>query len=177
MARSLRLLASALALAACSPTTHVITDYDRGTRLSGFHSFTLITRPHPGTGDPLVVQRTSDAIVAELTSRGFAHVLDPAEADLAVDFTVGADDRLDVRSAAAPVAGPWFHGGSWGSQIEAEQYQEGTLAIDVFDARSRRAVWHGSAGKRLSQSDLANSHAVIREAVTAVLAGFPPKEG
>jgi hypothetical protein len=174
---SRRLLAAGLAVAACSTTTHVITDYDRGARFSDFHSFTMIERPHPGTDNPLVERRTADAIRAQLTSRGFTYVVDPAQADFAVDFTIGSSDRLDVRSSPTPVAGPWFHGGSWGSQVDVQQYQEGTLAIDVFDARSRKAVWHGSAGKRLSQSDLANSHAIIRDAVTAVLAGFPPKEG
>ena len=57
-----------------------------------------------------------------------------------------------------------------------QQYQEGSLSIDVFDARSHRAVWHGSANKHLSQDDIANSRAVIRDAVAAVLAGFPPRE-
>jgi hypothetical protein len=123
-----------------------------------------------------VEERTYDAIRAELTSKGFTYVTNPAQADFAVDFTIGASDRLDVRSYPAPYGGPWVHAGSWGNPIDVRQYREGTLAIDVFDARSRKPVWHGSGTKELSQSDLDHSEPVIRDAVTAVLAQFPPSE-
>ncbi len=169
------LLVAMLALAACS-STRVVSDYDHGARFSSFHSITVIIRPRSSTADALAEQRTYEAIAAELTSKGFTYVTDPAEADFAVDFTIGASDRLDVRSYPSPYGGPPFHAGWSGNQIEVNQYQEGTLAIDVFDARSRKPVWHGSAQKKLSESDIANSHVVIRDAVTAVLANFPPRE-
>jgi hypothetical protein len=164
-----------IALAACS-TARVVSDYDHGARFSSLHSFTVIMRPHPGGTQPLVEQRTYEAITAELTRKGFTYVMDPADADFAVDLTIGAADRVDVRSYPAPGGGPWFHGGWSGNQVDVNQYQEGTLAIDVFDARTRKPVWHGSAQKKLSQSDIANSQVVIRDAVTAVLASFPPRE-
>ena len=159
------LLVPMLALAACG-TTHVASDYDRSARFSSLHSFTLIIRPHPSTHSPLVEQRTYDAIRAELTRKWFTYVTDAAQADFAVDFTIGASDRLDVRSYPAPYGGPWYHAGWWGNQVDVRQYQEGTLAIDVFDVRSRKPVWHGSGKKELSQSDMEYSQAVIREAVT-----------
>jgi hypothetical protein len=169
------LLAPALAIAACS-TAHVASDYDHAASFSSFHRFTLITRPHPGTHNPLVEQRAYDAIRAELTSKGFSYVADPLQADFAVDFSIGARDRLDVRSYPPPYGGPRFHGGWWGNEIDVRQYQEGTLAINVFDVRSRKPVWHGSGKKELSESDLEHSQGVIHEAVAAVLANFPPKD-
>lgn len=169
------LLVPMLALAACS-TTRVVSDYDRSVRFASFRTFTVIVRPHPSTTSPLVEQRAYEGIRAELSSKGFTYVLDPAEADFLVDFTVGANDRLDVQSYPSPYGGPWFHAGWAGNQIDVNQFQEGTLAIDVFDAHRRKAVWHGSARKKLTQSDIATSELVIRDAVTAVLANFPPKE-
>jgi hypothetical protein len=166
------LLGSMLAVAACS-TMHVSSDYDRGAAFSSFHTFTLIVRPHPGIDNPFVEQRTYDAIKAELTSKGFTYVMGPAPADFAVDFTIGARDRLDVHSYPAAYGGPWL--GGWG-QLDVRQYKEGTLGIDVFDARSRKPVWHGSGKKELSRSEIEQSQAVIRDAVAAVLANFPPKE-
>ena len=162
-----------LALAACS-TAHVLSDYDRSAQFSSFHSFILIARPHPSAKNPLVVQRTYDAIKAELTRKGFVYVEDAAQADFAVDFAIGASDRLDVRSYPGP-SGPAIRAGFWGSQVDVRQYQEGTLAIDIFDARERKAVWHGSGKKELSQSELERPQTLIGEAVTAVLADFPPK--
>jgi uncharacterized protein DUF4136 len=170
------LLVPLLALAACR-TARVASDYDHDAQFSAFHSFTVMIRPHPGTPDPLVEQRAYDAIRAELTRKGFTYVMDPAEADFAVDFTIGASDRLDVRSYPSPYGGSWFHAGWSGNQLDVNRYQEGTLSIEVFDARSRKAVWHGSATKELTQGDIANSRPVIGDAVTAVLANFPPKAG
>ena len=166
------LLVAVLALGACATQPHIASDWDHSTQFSTFHSFALIVRPHPSTGSVLAEQRTYDAIRQELTNKGFTYVTDLPRADFAVDFLIGAQDRLDVTS----FPGHWGPGlGWWGNDIDVRQYQEGTLAIDVFDARSRRAVWHGSAKKELSQSEIEHSEAPIQEAVTAVLANFPPK--
>jgi hypothetical protein len=54
------------------------------------------------------------------------------------------------------------------------QYREGTLAIDVFDARTHRPVWHGWVKKELSSKDIEQPAEPISKAVSAVLAKFPP---
>jgi hypothetical protein len=167
------LLVGVFALAACTTTPHVTSDYDKSTQFSNFHKFTLIVRPHPSMhSSALVEQRTYDVIQQALTAKGFTYVPDLAQADLAVDFSVGAQDRLDVTSYPRYV-GPLGPAG-WSNQVDVHQYREGTLAIDVFDLQSHRAVWHGSAQKELSQSEMEHSEEPIREAVTAVLANFPP---
>jgi hypothetical protein len=167
------LLVGVLALAACTTTAHVASDYDKSTQFSNFHKFALIVRPHPSMhSSPLVEQRTYDAIRQALIAKGFTYVADLAQADFAADFSVGAQDRLDVSSYPHYV-GPFGPAG-WSNQIDVHQYQEGTLAIDVFDLQSHKAVWHGSAQKELSQSEMEHSEEPIREAVTAVLANFPP---
>ena len=169
------ILVAMLALAACR-TAHVSGDYDHSAQFSGFHSFTLIMRPHLSAKNPILVQRTYDSIRAELTSKGLAYVEDPLQADLAVDFTIGASDRFDVRSYPSGLhGGPWYYGGGWSNNIDVRLYKEGTLSIDVFEVRSRKPVWHGSGTKEISQSEMDNAQTVMREAVTSILADFPPK--
>ena len=63
---------------------------------------------------------------------------------------------------------------NWGPQVDARQYREGTLSIDLFDAHSHRPVWHGWAKKQLTKADMERSEAAIQEAVDKVLAQFPP---
>ena len=58
--------------------------------------------------------------------------------------------------------------------IDVPQYREGTLAIDVFDGRTHRPVWHGGAQKELTRKDLEQCAEPINEAVSSVLAKFPP---
>jgi hypothetical protein len=54
-------------------------------------------------------------------------------------------------------------------------YREGARSIDVFDAYTHKAVWHGWAKKELSQADIDRSEAPIQTAVEGVLETFPPK--
>jgi Domain of unknown function (DUF4136) len=171
----------AVVLAGCT-SLKVSNDYDRAADFSGFHSFSLMLREHHrGPSNPLVTQRARDAIQAELTSKGFSFVSDAAAADFVVDFTIGSRERVDIESYPAPYVGPywgypgWWGYRYWGSEVDARQYREGTLSIDIFDAHTHKPVWHGWATKELTQSDIEHSEAPVRAAVKAVLAVFPPR--
>lgn len=172
------LMVALVVLAACTTTAtttpHVVSDYERNAQFSTFHNFALMARPQANIQSALVEQRTYDAIRAELTSKGFTYVSDPAQADFVVDFSVGTQDRLDPKSYPTNFVSPWDPG-AWGNEADIRWYQQGSLAIVAFDVRSRRAVWRGMAEKELSRSDIEHSERPIREAVTAVLADFPPK--
>ena len=67
----------------------------------------------------------------------------------------------------------YFYGGWYGgSDVQTVEYTEGSLAIEMFEASSRQAVWVGWASRRLYESD--ESQALIRATVDAILANFPP---
>jgi hypothetical protein len=176
-------LAALLMLVAACETLRVGSDYDRTASFSGFHTFVIMPRDHAQVSNPLVVQRTEDSIRSYLQGRGYQYVGDPAKADFVVDFTIGSQERTDIRTYPQPwgTAGGWYGspgwwgGPYWGNTIDVRQYTEGTLSIDVFDGRSHRPVWHGWATKTLSQSDVTNSEEPIRRAVAAVLEKFPPQ--
>jgi hypothetical protein len=169
------LLVTVVALVACTTikTPYVASDYDRSVQFSTLHKFTLTGRSHGSIQSALVEQRTYDAIREQLTSKGFTYVPDPAQADFVVDFSIGSQDRLNSKSYPTNFAGLWGPG-AWGNQVDIRWYQQGTLAIVAFDVRSGRGIWHGVAEKELSQSEMEHSEEPIREAVTAVLVGFPP---
>jgi hypothetical protein len=179
--RLLSIAVIGLMLMACT-SLRVGSDFDRTSSFAGYHTFSWMPREHYGTRNPLVVQRTRDAIQGELTRNGFSYVPDAAAADFVVDFTVGAHERTDVQSYPAPYGGPWYPGYPqwwgypyWGNEVDVRQYREGTLAIDIFDAHTNKPVWHGWAKKELTRSDIERSEAPIRTAVAAVLEKFPPR--
>ena len=183
-ARLLSCAVAVLALAACA-TLRVGSDYSRTANFAAYHTFAWMP-PHKGyyseASNPLVVQRTHDAIQQALTAKGYRRVSDPAEADFVVDFTIGSRERTDIYSYPAPYGGPWIREGPywwgapfWGSTIDVDQYRQGTISIDLFDGRTHRPVWHGWARKRLTRADIEHSQSSIREAVEAILARFPPK--
>jgi hypothetical protein len=180
-------LGAVLVLAAACETLRVGSDYDRAASFSGYHTFALMPRGHPQVSNPLVIQRAEDAIRGYLVGRGYQYVSNPAQADFTVDFTIGSRERTDIQTYPSPWGGPWAWGPGgwygtpgwsrpyWGNTIDVRQYTEGTLSIDVFDGQSHRPVWHGWATKTLSQSDIEHSEGPIRQAVSAVLAKFPPQ--
>ncbi len=168
-----------LLLQSCE-TIRVGSDFDQSATFSGYHTFSWMARERHGSHNPLVVQRAKDAIQAELANRGYVYVSDSATADFVVDFTIGARDRVDVQSYPAPYDGvywsyPGWWGPYWGTTVDVRTYREGTLSIDIFDARSHQPVWHGWAKKELTSSGMERSEAPIRAAVQAVLAHFPPR--
>jgi Domain of unknown function (DUF4136) len=179
--RHLTTIVVALILCACS-TLRVGSDHDPGTNFSSYKTFTFMQRPHTGVSNPLVPVRVSDAIKADLLSKGYVQTTDPATADFTVDFTIGARERTDVDAYPDPYVGRawgwgapgWWGGPYWGTTVDVREYHEGTLSVDIFDARSHRPVWHGWAKKELSRSDMENSTQPIQNAVAAVLARFPP---
>jgi hypothetical protein len=173
-------LVLALALSGCE-TLRVGSDYDRAANFSSYHTFTWLPRENYGVANPLVVERAREAILSALEQKGYRYVSSAQEADFAVDFTIGSHERVDVHTYPQPYAWPWYGYGRywwgypyWGSGVDVMRYREGTLAIDVFDGKTHRPVWHGWAKKPLSHEDIEHSAGPIRTAVDEVLARFPP---
>jgi hypothetical protein len=170
LARTFLGTVAALVLAACATQAEISSDYDRSANFSTFHTFALNQREHHGISNPLVAVRVEEDITTALQRSGYTLAADPASADFLVDFTVGAQDRMDVHSYPAPLPG----GPLWGSNLDVRQYREGTLTIDIFDQRTHRPVWHASAQKELTRKDLEQPAEPVSEAVSSVLAKFPP---
>jgi len=182
-------------LAACS-TLEVGSDFDRQANLTSYHTFMVMDRSPagmpsppgltyppalpsvPGQPSPLVAQYVRDTIPQELARRGYRQVNDPLAADFVVDYTIGAQERIAINAYPGPYAGfggpGWWGGAYWGSGVDLRQIREGTLSIDIFDAHTHRPVWHGWAKKDLSREDMEHSEQPVRDAVSAVLAKFPP---
>ncbi|MEO0616662.1 MAG: DUF4136 domain-containing protein [Pseudomonadota bacterium] len=187
--------AGLLSLAGCSTTPKVFSDYDPEQSFEGYQQFSWISdNPMTVSGDrgpnPITAARLKQAIQQEFERKGFEFVAKPADADFVVAWTVGARDRVDVRSRQyVDYYGPhWRWGyGYYGvrsvpsgtrTEVESREYTEGSLAIDVFDAARKAPVWHGSASKRLSEAELkGDSGEAIRNAVMRILEGFPPGAG
>jgi len=120
-----------------------------------------------------------EVVVTEelLTARGLRFVEDPTEADLAIAFTVGSRDGIRITSypTTSFQRGPRARRGYWGgSNVRTRQYTEGQLAVDLFDVAKARPVWHGTVASRVTRGDRAEPNEIIREALEAILAEFPP---
>lgn len=170
-------------LAACATTWPVRTDYDKQADFSRYRTFAWVSDnpqlvPVGGNPEisPLSRQRIVTAIETALESKGYTKAADRKDADFAVAFTVGTRDRIDIDSYPAMYRGGWYWRHSfWYYEVRTWSYQEGMLAIDIFDQATHQPVWHGFTSKRITSGDRANPAPVIQAAVNAILAKFPPK--
>jgi hypothetical protein len=169
-------------LGACATVMPVRMDFDGQTDFRSYQTYKWVSEDPlivPGGRSPeisaLNLNRIVTAIENELARKGYNKVTGESSADFAVAFTVGTRERIDVDSYPFIYRDNWrWRPRYWDYEIRARTYQEGMLAIDIFDGGERVPVWHGFTHKRVTRSDMADPSDAIREAVAAILARFPP---
>ena len=165
-------------LAACSPIT-VRTDHDTTADFSHLRTYGWLQKPSDVPRDPridndLLDSRVHSAVNDELASKGFTESENP---DFRVTYHVMIQNQLDVQSF--PVAYGYGLGrvGAMSTDVRVEQYELGTLLLDVVDTRTNELVWRGSAQARIDPNRTPQERTkLIREAVHDMLARFPPKK-
>ncbi len=145
-------LAAALALPAAAKPT-VSTDLADDANLPAYGSFAIVDPQLPPGADPVAYDRIRQAVEEALIEKGYAER--PA-AELKVYLLVESQEKSDVKS-----------GGAYGVRTAVYRYTEARTTIDVYDARTRRALWHGQA------VDAVNPKKSDPAAVALVMAQFP----
>ena len=92
--------------------------------------------------------------------------------DLRVNILLKVEDRQETRSTPASV-GRFAYRGWVPYAVETVHHREGTLAIDLVDAKRNSMVWRGVAGDRITRSDMRNSGETIDTVVRELFAAFP----
>ena len=180
-----------LGLVACASGFKAIYDSDPAHDFSGYQTYAWISENPMIVGQtdripsPLLEPKIMSAIEGNLTSKGYSKVDDPEAADFVLSFTVGSREEIKVNSYPSTYAsygyrGTWGWGGPYygvgmATETQVRQYQKGMLALDVFDVKERRPVFHAVAEKSITDSDRKKRDETIQAAVNAVLEAFPPE--
>ena len=190
MKTRMKILGTALGvilLAACASTFKATHDHDTNHDFSNYQTFAWISKNPMKVGqtavapNPLLEPRIMNALESGLEAKGYRFVDEPGSADFVVSFTVGSREEIKVDSYPSMSAGVRYpaHWG-WGAayystETTVRQYTKGMLAVDVFDVKERRPVWHSVASKTINESDREDMEATVKAAADAILAGFPPE--
>ncbi|MFY8036250.1 MAG: DUF4136 domain-containing protein, partial [Cyclobacteriaceae bacterium] len=84
---------------------------------------------------------------------------------------------VDSRSSIRPANYGYAYGPYWmRNQMDSYSYREGTLIIDLMDAKNNNLVWRGWASSVLNDNDIDLSETKITEAVMKILQQFPPSK-
>lgn len=161
-----------LLFASCS-SVRVASDYD--TKVN-FNQFTTYAFFKPGIDkaeiSDLDKRRILRAIDAELNLKGMQKSESP---DLLISFFTKAKERVDVYQNHYGWGGYWGWGWGhpWGGTTVSKT-TEGTLYIDIIDAKTNELIWQGIGTAPLAR-DMEKKEARINEIVKKILERYPPK--
>jgi hypothetical protein len=177
--RSLSMFAAAATcmavLSACATHAATFAQKDPQVDVYDFKTFAFYdsaAAPRPGTRySTLVGERLKHATREQLEHLGY--VYDESNPDLRVNIMLSVRERAEVRSVPAAGVRPYR---AWdASGIETRDYREGTLAVDVVDARRRAMVWRGVSQDRITHKHLQNVDKAVHEAVRELFINYPRK--
>jgi len=165
---TLSLLLSTLALA-----QKINTDWDRSANFSTYHTYMWETSPRPAHG--LWHQRIVDAIDKQLQAKGLTKV--DSNPDVWVVYSNTIHDQKEVVGNNYGF-GPGWGWGYWGpSQVTYNTYvtKQGTLVVELADAKDKQILWRGSATDTISDNSNKNIN-TLDKAVAKLFKGYPPKQ-
>jgi hypothetical protein len=122
----------------------------------------------------LVSQRLKQATRPQLEQRGYTY--SENEPDLRVNFFVRVVDKQEIRSS------PGYYGyragyyGAWAGypyNVETVEYKQGTLSVDLVDAKRKQLVWQGVAEGQVSEESQKNPGPAIDKVVAQIFSNFP----
>lgn len=179
--RSAALALAALLLAACATGPRVSTDFDPQADFADYRSFAffeplaLESRGY----STLLSESLKDEARRQMQARGF--VYDPAAPDLRVNLNAHVEEKTDVVSvphldwgwyfsyrARAYVAVPMH-----GFRTQVQRYRQGTVNVDLVDAREKRLVWEGVAVGSAAGRTPAERRARAVASVARIFESFP----
>ena len=160
---------AAVLLASTLPafSREVKTDYDHHANFSQYktYSWGKIETPNALWDD-----RIKEAVNRELEKKGWTEV--PSDGDVTIMAVGTTHERPTLRTFYDGVPG-WRWGGFGEATTYVDNYEVGSLLVDMFDSRSKRLIWRGSATDTLpDKPDKAMKD--LNKSVEKMFEHFPP---
>ena len=159
---------------ACGYGIKTATDYDRNVSFTKYQSFFIVKGN--SSGNPLMDQRATDDVRAALTNKAWMEVPE-GEGQAAVVVHAATKTKHTYETLYDGWGGwGWRRGwgGFGGTTTFVNDYKVGTLMVDIFDATTKQAIWHGNAVDALSDNAQSNAKAT-EQAIDKMFETFPPR--
>ncbi len=161
-------------LASCS-SVRVNSDYDKNVTFDGYKTYAYqksgIDKVEISDLDKRRILRSIDEAMA---AKGFTKSETP---DVLINFFTKEREEVSINQFNAG----WGYGWGWGwnpwmwggRTTSVSSHTEGTLTIDIIDAKKKELVWQGMGEGALTR-DAEQKDQKIKEFVTAILDQYPP---
>jgi hypothetical protein len=177
-------LISVIMLMGCS-TMRITSDYDPTAIDACAHYKTYAWLDLPKGDDPrvhndLLETAIVSAVDTELAAWGYTEVTHGSP-----DFLIGY--HIDIQGKLSVTHVNDYYGYNYGywaprygagySQTYVDQYDEGTLLLDIIDGKSNKLVWRSTARAELNEyANPRERRERLESAVQKMLSDFPPEE-
>jgi hypothetical protein len=165
--------------ASCS-TLKISSDYDKTADFASYKTYGFIVYRENLPYDPTMSERVLISIANELEARGMKKSDNP---DVFIDVKARKGQSKTVASYIGDT--PDYYGSgyiyTWGygfstSSINFSSYAEGTMFIDMIDARKKQLVWQGRGVAKMDlDRNSQEREKRIADAVAKIFSSYPPK--
>lgn len=144
----------------------VSTDADPAAQFGSYKTYAWASgTPSP---NPLGEQRIHDGVMAQLAAKGLVQA--SGAPDLYVSTHLTAHEEKELVSNGFGY-GPWWGGGGY-TTTSVHTYLKGTLLVDLYDAKTRKLVWRGTAVGTASDKPSKNTEK-LNKALSKMFAKYP----
>ena len=153
---------------------HIKTDFDHQPNFAQYKTYSW---QEVKASNSLWDARIKDAVNAQLASKGWTQV--DSDADVAIVAIKTTQIQRTLNTFYDGMGGGWgwrgFGGMGFGEATTTEQdYKEGTLVVDMYDAKTKQLIWRGSAEDTLSDKAEKNKKN-LDKGVAKMFKDFPPR--
>ena len=151
----------------------VKTDFDHQANFSQYKTYSW---QEIKTKDPLWDSRIKSAVDAQLTAKGWTKV--DSGGDVAIVAIATTQTQKTLQTFYDGMGGGWRwrgFGGMGEATTTEEDYKEGTLLIDMYDAKTKQLIWRSSSEDTLSNNADKNEKN-LNKGVAKMFKKFPPQE-
>ncbi len=165
-------------LSACT-SVRVLSDYDKDANFNTYKTYAFYkTGIDKAQISDLDKKRILRAIDAQMVTRGFTKSNSP---DILVSIFTKEKEQVDIYNNYWGGGfgwgwNPYFWGPGWNNGTQVTTRTQGSLYIDLIDAKSKELVWQGKGVGTLGNSkSIEKKEERIQQFVSEILKAYPPQ--
>lgn len=155
-------------------SVRVNSDYDKKVDFSNYKTYAFLKAGIDKMEvSDLDKKRIMHSVEDVMAIKGFTKSDTP---DLLINLFTNEREQVDVNQFNAGWGYSWGYGWNpyfWGGHTAINRYTEGTLFIDLIDAKKKELIWQGEGEGALTK-DTHKKDAMVKEFVTKILEQYPP---
>ena len=175
------IVAGVLGVAGCATGPDIRVDRDPSADMAAYKTFGFfdVVSTDRVQYTTIITSRLKQATRTQLEAKGYRY--DEANPDLKANFYLKVQEKQEIQStpSMAPVGFYGYRAGYYGAwagypqDIQTINYREGTLSIDLVDAKKDQLVWQGVANGRVTDEMRKNPGPAIDAVVAQIFSNFP----